>query len=640
MCGVPAHSSHTYISRLINSGFKVAIAEQIGGLEVNSKKNYQKIFKRDVVRIITPGTILEDNLLEPKSFNNLLSISFLKGEMTLTWIDMTTGLIKLQRIKGKEFKQDLLESIKKVDPCEIICNLNLKESKIFNSILNLLRDKLTDVADSFFDIKNNVSKIRSYFKNSEISSLGDFTQVDISSIGALVNYLELTQKNNIPLIKGIEIVNPSEFMQIDNFSFTSLEVFKKIDGDKAGSLISVVDKTNTSQGGRLLKEFLKFPLININEIKKRHHLVSLFIEEIDILDTVRNFLKEIPDVERAISRITANINNPRDLILVLNFVKNSLKTFSALKNLKIKEFDEICPENNVSNQLADLMGLIEKTINTTPPNVITNGDVINEKVDDDLDRLRNIKSLKQKEIINLQVGYARQTEISNLKVKFNNIHGYFIEVTNKNSQKLLEFSEKKFNLVQNTVNSSRFQTEELNKLTSEIQISESKAIDLEYKIYNDLCEKVRVMANKIGVFSEKIGYIDVISNFSYISKLNNYARPDIEEKIKIIEIEDGRHPIVEESLKHEASNFIPNNCSMSESRNLWLMTGPNMAGKSTFLRQVAITILLNQIGCFVPAKAANLSIFDKIFTRIGASDNLSKGMSTFYDGNGRNIKNY
>ena len=317
------------------------------------------------------------------------------------------------------------------------------------------------------------------------------------------------------------------------------------------------------------------------------------------------------------------------MILVLNFVKNSLKTFSALKNLKIKEFDEICPENNVSNQLADLMGLIEKTINTTPPNVITNGDVINEKVDDDLDRLRNIKSLKQKEIINLQVGYARQTEISNLKVKFNNIHGYFIEVTNKNSQKLLEFSEKKFNLVQNTVNSSRFQTEELNKLTSEIQISESKAIDLEYKIYNDLCEKVRVMANKIGVFSEKIGYIDVISNFSYISKLNNYARPDIEEKIKIIEIEDGRHPIVEESLKHEASNFIPNNCSMSESRNLWLMTGPNMAGKSTFLRQVAITILLNQIGCFVPAKAANLSIFDKIFTRIGASDNLSKGMSTF-----------
>ena len=629
MCGVPAHAAQNYLSRLIGSGFKVAVAEQLEGVENTTKKSYQKIFKRDVVRIITPGTILEDNLLDSKSYNNLLSVAHVKGEISLTWIDMTTGDINLQRISGSELKQDFYEAIKKVNPCEIICNNDIKHSSILQSLLNPFQKKITEVASSFFDHKNNITKIKNYFKNNELSGLGDLNIADISSVGALINYIELTQKENVPLVKNLNIINPEKFMQIDDFSFNSLEIFKKTDGEKSGSLISVIDKTNTPLGGRLLKEYIKFPLIEIEEIKKRHDLVKIFIDEINLLTSLRNFLKETPDVERAISRITANINNPRDLIIVLNFLKTSQNIFKILKDYHNKKFKTLYLEESILKKLLNLENLIEKTINPNTPNIITNGDVINAGVEPELDRLRDIKNIKKEEIVKLQLDYIKETEVGNLKIKFNNIHGYFIEVTNKNSSKLIESKGKIFNLIQNTVNASRFQTPELLKLTKDIQESEFLALELEQKIYKDLCKEIRSASTIISLVAKKIAYIDVIANFAHISKTNNYVKPKLEEKIKIIEIVDGRHPIVEESLKKDALNFIPNNCSMDDKNSLWLMTGPNMAGKSTFLRQTAIIILMNQIGCFVPASSASLSIFDKIFTRIGASDNLAKGMSTF-----------
>ena len=628
MCGVPSHSAQTYLSRLINSGYKVAIAEQLEPGVEHSNKPYKKIFKRDVVRIITPGTILEDNLLDSKSYNNLLSIAYYKGYISLSWLDMTTGKIKLQNISGKDFIYDFYEAINKIDPCEIISTTNLN-SKVFGSKVELIKDKLTEVAESFFDIKNNKLKIKEFFRGTDVVNVDELSDSDISSIGALINYLELTQKNNIPHVTQIEIVNVKKYMQIDNFSFNSLEIFKNADGENNGCLIKVLDQTKTSMGARLLREFLKFPLIDINKIAYRQNLVNLLSKSHSVLEEIRVHLGDVQDAERALSRISANTNNPRDLIIIYNFINKAEKTFEILANQNKKDFVDIIARSEDIKKLNSLKKLIIKTIVSAPPNIISNGDIINDKVNNELDKLRNIKNEKKRAIINLQLKYAEITTINNLKIKFNNIHGYFIEVTNKNSIKISENEDIRFNLVQNTVNSSRFQTDELVKISKHINESEQIALELEKKIYLDLCREISNFSDTIDVFSNKIAFIDVITNFAYLAILNHYTKPTLEKKIKVIEIKKGRHPVVEESLKKEVAQYISNDCLMNKNENLWLMTGPNMAGKSTFLRQVAITILMNQIGSFVPAESARLSVFDKIFTRIGASDNLSKGLSTF-----------
>ena len=628
MCGVPSHSAQTYLSRLINSGYKVAIAEQLEpGIE-HSNKPYKKIFKRDVVRIITPGTILEDNLLDSKSYNNLLSIAYYKGYISLSWLDMTTGKIKLQNISGKDFIYDFYEAMNKIDPCEIISTTNLN-SNVFGSKIELIKDKLTEVAESFFDIKNNKLKIKEFFRGTDVVIIDELSDSDISSIGALINYLELTQKNNIPHVTQIEIVNVKKYMQIDNFSFNSLEIFKNADGENKGCLIKVLDQTKTSMGARLLREFLKFPLIDINKIAYRQNLVNLLSKSHSALEEIRTHLGEVQDAERALSRISANTNNPRDLIIIYNFINKAEKTFEILANQNKKVFVDIIAGSEDIKKLNALKKLIIKTIVSAPPNIISNGDIINDKVNNELDKLRNIKNEKKKTIIDLQLKYAEITTINNLKIKFNNIHGYFIEVTNKNSLKISDNEDIKFNLVQNTVNSSRFQTDELVKISKQINESEQEALELEKRIYFNLCEQIQKFSNTIDIFSNKIAFIDVITNFAYLAIVNNYIKPTLEKKIKVIEIFRGRHPVVEESLKKEVAQYVSNDCLMNNNENLWLMTGPNMAGKSTFLRQVAITILMNQIGSFVPAESARLSVFDKIFTRIGASDNLSKGLSTF-----------
>lgn len=623
MCGVPFHAAQSYLSRLIKQGFKVAIAEQLDS-SAEEMKN-QKIFKRDVVRIITPGTIIEESLLDSKNNNNLLSIFFVKGDLSLSWVDMTTGGIKVEKIDGQNYKQDLFESIHRIEPGEIILTEELKQSNLFSKLLKNFDKKISVVPEVYFDLKNNTEKIKKYFgqKNKFII---DARNSDIAAVGGLLNYIELTQKKNIPNISEIELIDKKNSMQVDMFSMRSLEIFSKNDGSKKGSLIDVIDYTKTATGARLLREFLKAPLLDKKQIEFRHNLIEVFLFNYDCLKKIDSFLSNLSDIERAISRVSAGTDNPRDLILIKQFIVFSEKIFDELMLLKNEIIEKLIPSSIIRKCINGIEDTISKKIIDTPPVNLNDGGVIKDGVDKRLDELRNIKKIKKVEILKLQESYALETEVNNLKIKFNNIHGYFIEVTKKNADKLN--NNEKFILVQNTINVSRYQTKDLRNISLEIENSESESNALEIEMYKEICKKITDETENLNSVSKKIAFLDVISNFANLSEKRGYTRPKISKEIKI-DIINGRHPVVEESLKKDGDDFTPNDCSMTSDKNIWIMTGPNMAGKSTFLRQTAVIILLNQIGCYVPADKSTLGIFDKIFTRIGASDDLSLGLSTF-----------
>ncbi len=627
MCGVPVHSSQTYLSRLIKFGFKVAVAEQLDQKD-DSLKDKPKIFKRDVVRIITPGTIIEDSLLDSKNNNNLLSVFSSKGSISISWVDMTTGSIKLEKIEGRNFLQDLKESIHKIEPNEIIISEEIKNSNILKECINLFERKISIIPNSFYDNKNNKNEISVFFEKKKIQSLGNFTENDISAVGALINYLKLTQKNNLPKIRNIEIISRKSFMQVDMFTAKSLEIFESYDGTKKGSLIDTIDETKTASGARMLRDLLKAPLIKKKEIEHRHNLIESFHYNDEVLGEIIKLLENIPDLERAVTRISAKTNNPRDLILIAQFISFAQKIFEQLNKVKQKNLKELIVDKPTIKKIVEIKKIINDKIITTPPINISEGGVIKQFISKRLDELRNIKKIKKDEVLKLQEKYVLNTNINNLKIKFNNFHGYFIEVTKKNTSQIEKHQGSEFMLIQNTLNSSRYQTNELRKISSEIESSESESIELEQEIYNDICNDILGITDKLTILSKKVSFVDVITNFSKIAEQRKYTKPNIVDEVSINLI-NGRHPVVEEVMKKHGEKFTPNNCLMNKKTNIWLMTGPNMAGKSTFLRQIAIIILLNQVGSYVPADSLQVGIFDKIFTRIGASDNLSEGMSTF-----------
>lgn len=630
MCGVPYHSVQTYLARLIKLGFKIAIAEQLVSKQKNQQdvKKSTKIFSRDVVRIITPGTLLEEPLLEAKQYNFLASIYIDKGEGSLSWSDMTTSVVNIKSLDNKNLVNDLNESLFKIEPSEIIIHASLKRHLLIKDIIKFWQNKITIVPNSAFDEKNNIEKLKVFFRSESLESIANIPKTGICSAGSLIDYLETTQKNNIPNIPILKIEKKNDFMEIDKISNQSLELFQKMNGEKNGSLLNTLDHTISASGARMLKEQLKNPLLQVSEINKRLDFVDSFINEGQLIDQVRDQLKGLSDVERALSRVSAKTMNPRDILIISNFINKTIVVFDLLNNSKNIILRQLLLNPGEINQLMRIERLIKEYIIENPPVSIREGGVIGSKISKQLNQLRNIKKSHKEKIVLFQMNYSKITGVSNLKIKFNNFHGYFIETTNKNAFNLTECSDKKFQLIQNTINSSRFQTEELKKTSREIEESAFEAIELEKKLYDNLCEKVLDHHGLIMKSSELVSYIDVMSNYAFLSKKRNYVRPIFSEE-RTLEIIEGRHPVVEASLIGEEKKFIPNDCKLTDTNQTWLMTGPNMAGKSTFLRQVALLTIMSQIGCFVPARSIKIGIVDKIFTRVGASDDLSQGLSTF-----------
>ncbi|MGV3278892.1 DNA mismatch repair protein MutS [Rickettsiales bacterium LUAb2] len=614
MCGVPFHAYEHYLHKLIKLGYKVAICEQMETPEEAKKRGYKAVIDRKVVRVITPGTITEDNLLASDGFNYLAAIQLYKNNAIIAWVDISTGDFFIQTINIAE----LLNVLARVNPKEII--VNEKQINKFND----LDFYITTLSSEKFNFISSKNTLESFFQNINILHL---EEQEILIAGVLLDYIILTQKSSIPRLTNPKIWNELNTMRMDFFTRQSLEINTKLNGGEEGSLKSVLNKTVTKSGTRLLKEWINSPLVDIKLINERLEVVEYFVNNQAILDKIRDILKTTPDLIRILGRITLNRGTPRDLLALKQGLNNIILVqneliISGIPNL----LQQILSKPKDTSKLFDMLN---RSILDMPDLPLSNkeGGFIKNGYNAELDFIKNNKQNLLKKVIHLQEKYIAQTTISALKIQFNNILGYYIEVPSKLAAKLLESNH--FIHKQTLSTNARFTSQELLELESEIVRDVNKSSYLEQSIFLEIVTTVVAYAEAIIAAGETLAIIDILAAFAILAIECDLTKPVIDNST-MLNIVEGRHLVVEQSLKNQLDiKFMPNDCRMNQTGNLFLITGPNMAGKSTFLRQNAIIIILAQVGCYVPAKSAHIGVVDAIFSRVGAGDNLYKGQSTF-----------
>ena len=620
MCGVPHHVSEIYVSKLVEKGYKVAICEQ---LEDPALAN--GLVERDVIRIVTPGTITDLNVLDEKSNNYLVSIYIDDVGVGLSYVDSSTGEMYATEYIGDmpTSYSFIIDELGKIFPSEIICNdIFAKNKKVIKIIENRI-NPFINVYDSDTIIKDDwIEIINNHFKVNSIDKLGLKDKMySIISTGKLIDYLYSTQNDSLEHISELKYYEPKEYMILDISTRTNLEIHETImSREKKGTLLWILDKTSTAMGGRLLKKWLEQPLINIKEIEKRQNIVQLFVEDIMLIDQVKKCLKRIYDLERLVGRISYGNCNARDLYSL----KISIGMIPELKDLLIESNKKTLVELGMRiDALDDIYKLIDNSIVENPPISVKEGGLIKQGYNQELDEIKKASIEGKSWLAKLEQEEKIKTGIKNLKIGFNKKSGYFFEVTNSNLNLVPDYFIRK----QTLTNSERYHTEQLKEIETKILGAEDKMVEIEYTIFQDIRKKIKSEIHRIQKVSKQISQIDVLNSFSQVAYKNDYIKPKLNNK-GIIKIIEGRHPVVEETIESEM--FVPNDTYLDNKDNrVQIITGPNMAGKSTYMRQVAILTLMAQIGSFVPAKEADIGIVDRIFTRIGASDNLSQGESTF-----------
>ncbi|MDD4726771.1 MAG: DNA mismatch repair protein MutS [Tissierellia bacterium] len=620
MCGVPHHVADSYISKLVDRGYKVAIADQL-----EDPAQAKGIVKRDVVKIITPGTITDSNILDEKSNNFLVSIYFDNFGVGISYVDNSTGEMYTSEFLSDEENsyRFILDELGKTRPSEIICNNKMILNKKY---IKTIKNKINPYINIYDDIEEIDEDLKSYIYN--LLKIDDLSKIGIKekayatiATSKLIEYLYDTQKNTLEHINIISYYEPTKFMIMDINTRTNLEINETIRSkNKKGALIGILDKTQTSMGGRLLKKWLEQPLLDIKQIRNRLNIVEFFTNNLMTMDDLRRLLRNIYDIERLASKISTSNCNGRDFLSLKYSIKELPDTIDLLSRCNNEQLKKL--SKKIDN-LEDVYALINSSINEEAPVTIKEGGLIKLGYNSALDELKE-SSLKSKEwLSNLELVEKEKTGIKNLKIGYNRVYGYYFDVTKSNLKLVPNYFIRK----QTLTNSERYYTKELEEMQAKIIGSEERALELEYEIFLDIRNKVKNEIRRLQVVSKYIATLDVLSSFAFVANSNGYIKPDINNK-GILDIEDGRHPVVEATI--ENNQFIPNDTYLNTNNNmLQIITGPNMAGKSTYMRQVAIITLLAQIGSFVPAKNANISIVDRIFTRIGASDNLSQGESTF-----------
>ncbi len=612
MCGVPHHAVDGYISRLIENGYKVAICEQL-----EDPSLAKGIVKRDVVRVITPGTIIDPAMLDEKS-NNYLCCLYLDKGFGLSYVDISTGdLFVTENISLSDFLKNnsndlLIEEINKIGPSEIISN-KFTDNEIIDSIINI-----PDVL-GLNDYKDIILK---HFKVVSLDSFG-LKESDhaLMSLGMLLNYLNKTQKTSLDHINKLHYYQLGDYLHLDNSTRKNLELIETIRGRKGqGTLYHVVDNTMTAMGGRLLKKWIEEPLKNINLINLRLDGVEELYNNVMPSNNIKEYLKVIYDIERLISRIVYGNCNGRDF----NALKQSLSNLPDLKaelsGLNSQIFADIYAN---FDELKDIYDLINRAIAEEPPLSIKEGGIINAGYNDELDELKEIMIHGKNWISNLQTKERDETGIKNLKIGFNKIFGYYLEVTKSYLKDVPDYYIRK----QTLANCERYVTPELKEMEAKILNADEQVMKIEYELFLEIRQFISNHVRRIQETAFGIAVIDSINSLAIAAVKNNYVRPEMNNK-GFINIRDGRHPVIEKIMKNEM--FVPNDTYIDKKEyRMSIITGPNMAGKSTYMRQVALIALLAHIGSFVPAKKAEICIVDKIFTRVGASDDLSQGQSTF-----------
>ncbi len=620
MCGVPYHALNSYLKKLIKTGEKIAICEQLE--EPGSSKG---IVKRDVVRVITPGTILEENLLASKENNYLVSIFVSEDRKTagLASCDISTGEFSVTETDFKNVKYELL----RINPGEIIVPESFKGAGVLKDILNNLDISLSSAEDWNFSFAEGKKKIEQYFKVQSLKPFGLEDKLSaVSSIGGILSYIEKTQNGKPPYFSNIRYYSLEDYLLLDRSAIRNLEIIEGINTrTKENSLLEVIDFTLTSMGGRLLRNWILRPLLNRDEIIQRQDSVNFFVEEGLARRKAREALKKISDIERILSRAQSYSATPREVIALKNSLLSVPEIRDAITSSKDllsipKSIEEVSKNLDVNKEVSEI---ITKTIVEEPPALLKDGGVIREGAGPDLDELRSIRKNAKDYISNMESEERRKTGIGNLKIGYTSVFGYFIEVTNSN----LSSIPREYIRKQTLTNAERFITPELKSLEEKILSAEEKILKLEQKLYKELLDKILMFSKAILQTSKAVSEIDVFTSLAECAVNYNYTRPEIDPGYEL-SIKDGRHPVIERKLK--SGTFVSNDVFLNaDSDQIILLTGPNMAGKSTYLRQAALIAVLAQIGSFVPAALAKIGIIDRIFTRIGAGDNLAEGESTF-----------
>ena len=615
MCGVPYHAVEGYLNRLVAKGYKVAICEQ-----VEDPKTTKGIVKREVVRIVTPGTNLDTQALDETKNNYIMCIVYIADKYGVSVADISTGDYFVTEIPDSA---KLLDEIYRFSPSEIICNEAFYMSGVdMDGMKDRLGITIYSLESWYFDDEVCRKKLLEHFEVSSFAGLGlaDY-DCGIISAGALLQYLLETQKNSLSNLTHITPYAAGKFMMIDSSTRRNLELCETLrEKQKRGSLLWVLDKTKTAMGARTLRKYVEQPLIDKTEIIRRLDAVQELKEQAISREEIREYLSPLYDLERLITKIAYGSANPRDLTAF----RSSLEMLPALLYILQEMKAELLKDLAVDlDPLEDLCILVKKAIREDPPIAMKEGNIINDGYNEEVDKLRRAKSDGKDWLAKLENDEREKTGIKNLKIKYNKVFGYYLEVTNSYKEMVPEYYTRK----QTLANAERYITPELKELEDMILGAEDKLYALEYELYSEVRDLIASQIERIQKTAKAVAALDAFASLALVAERNNYVRPKINEK-GVIDIKEGRHPVVERMIPNEM--FISNDTYLDDKKHrISIITGPNMAGKSTYMRQTALIALMAQIGSFVPAKSANIGLSDRIFTRVGASDDLASGQSTF-----------
>ena len=621
MCGVPVHAAEAYLSRLIRQGFKVAVCEQLEDPAEAKKRGSKSVVKRDVVRLVTPGTLTEDALLDPRRANYLAALTEVGSDLGLASIDISTGDFQVEALGGP----DLAAVLARLSPSELLLPERLLARDALTEILAPWRRVMTPLPTARFDSSNAQARLQRALGVATLSAFGEFGRAELAAAGALLDYVELTQKGRLPHLSAPRQVKRGSLMVIDAASRRNLELFQSLSGGREGSLLAAIDRTVTGAGSRLLAERLAAPSGDLAEIGERLDALDTLRGDGPLRDELRGHLKATPDSERALSRLTLGRGTPRDLAALGRGLAEAGRLRARLLSCQGLPLRLVAVAEGLGDHSALVERLSQALLPELPPQA-REGGFIAPGYAPELDHLKELRDEGRRLVAGLQSRYQQESGLSGLRIKHNNVLGYFIELSPTQADKIKPDSI--FMHRQTLASAVRYSTAELAALERDIADAGDKALAVELKLFDELVAGVVAQASAIARTARALAELDLIAGLAALAAEQHYCRPHLERTTRFA-IEGGRHPVVEQALSSEGQAFVANDCDLSAGQRLWLLTGPNMGGKSTFLRQNALIAILAQLGSFVPAKSATIGLVDRLFSRVGAADDLARGRSTF-----------
>ena len=633
MCGVPVHAAESYLEKLIRKGFRVAVCEQQEDPAEARKRGSKAVVRREVIRLVTPGTLTEDSLLEARAANMLAALGRAGNDFALACADMSTGLFQVSALR----ESDIAAELARINPRELLAPDALLAHEALAPLLKSLGGALTPLPSSRFDSAAGERALTGHYGLMSLDGLGSFSRAELSAAGALIAYLDLTQKGKRVALGRLAKVSPKHFMAIDAATRRNLELTETLSGGRAGTLLATIDFTVTAAGARELSSRLAAPLTDVKAIAARHDAVELFAKNSELRRRLRESLRAAPDLSRALSRLSVQRGGPRDLGNIRDAIRAARALRDGLTGIALTG-EAVAASEAVLQSLVSVSGLADKLNNLLvdePPFFTRDGGFVRAGVHAPLDEVRALRDESRRVIASLESRYRQASNTAQLKIKHNGVLGYFIEVTQQHADKLMAYRSEDgrdlFRHRQTMAGAVRFSTDELASLASRIAEAGEQSLALEKALFDEMTALALQNSEPLAAIAAALASLDVSVALAELSVAANYVRPAMDNGLSF-KISRGRHPVVEAALRSQSARaFVPNDCDLSSNSKgrLWLVTGPNMAGKSTFLRQNALIAILAQMGSFVPAEAAHIGIVDRLFSRVGAGDDLAAGRSTF-----------